>query len=117
MTRVLVIDDDIGTAELMRVVLDDAGFDVTVAMTTRDIPTQKFDCIVSDLMSVQVYTYEDARDWLLRLADRFPGIPVIVVTAHLEARRDQAALGARRVIMKPFDVDLIPAAVREATAR
>ena len=63
MTRVLVIDDDIGTAELMRVVLGDAGFDVTVAMTTRDIPTQKFDCIVSDLMSVQVYTYEDARDW------------------------------------------------------
>ena len=117
MKRVLVVDDDIGTAELMRVVLEDAGFDVTVAMTTRDIPAQKFDCIVSDLMTVRVYSYEDARDWLLRLADRFPGIPVIVVTAHLEARRDQSALGARHVIIKPFDVDLIPAAVREATAR
>lgn len=101
----------------MRVVLVDAGFDVTVATTTREMPAvTTFDCILSDLMTVHVYAFEDARDWLLRLADRFPGIPVILVTAHPEAKHDEATLGARRVIMKPFDVDVIPDAVREATA-
>ena len=113
MTRVLVLDDDVSTAELLRVVLEEAQFDVTVARTPHGLPSATFDCILTDLMTVLLYTFDEARDWLLRLADRYPGVPVIVVTAHGEARRDQATLGARRVIMKPFDVDAIPDAVRE----
>ena len=116
MRSVLVLDDDVTIAELMRVVLTDAGYEVRVAMDARALPDGRFDCIVSDLMSVAVYSYEDARDWILRVADRFPRVPVIVVTAHPEAAKDAAALGAAAVIMKPFDVDRILQAVREVTA-
>ncbi len=114
MTHVLVLDDDQSIAELMRVVLEDAGFSVTVSVESAIIPTGRFDAIITDLMSVAVYKLDDARDWVLRVADRFPGIPVIVVTAHAEARDDQGALGAREVIIKPFDVDEIAGAVRRA---
>lgn len=110
-----MIDDDVGTAELTRVVLEDSGFAVTVQMTSDHLPDGPFDCVVSDVMTA-LYAYDDARDWILRLADRYPGVPVILVTAHIAARHDAGRLPARRVIVKPFDVDLLAAAVREAIA-
>jgi DNA-binding NtrC family response regulator len=115
-TRILVIDDDVTLAELMRVVLEDAEFTVAVATNPRDLPSGRFDCIVTDLVTVGAYTFDEARDWLLRLADRYPGVPTIVATAHPEARRDQDRLGAKAVIIKPFDVDLLTAAVRQLTS-
>jgi DNA-binding NtrC family response regulator len=110
--RVLVLDDDQSIAELMRVVLEDAGFAVTVSVESGVMPGGPFDCVVTDLMSVSVYSIAAARDWLLCIADRFPAAPIVVVTAHAEARDDQQAIGAREIIIKPFDVDRIAEAVR-----
>lgn len=116
MTRILVIDDDVTLAELMRVVLEDAGFTVAVTTNPCDLPSGRYDCILTDLVTVGAYNVTDARDWLLRLADRYPGVPTLVATAHSEARRDEAALGATAVILKPFDVDMLTAAVRKLTS-
>jgi DNA-binding response OmpR family regulator len=113
---VLVLDDDIDVAELMRVVLEDANFRVIVANRPSDIPSERFDCIVTDLEGVDVYTFDDARDWLLRIADRFPRTPVVLATAYAEARDDADRLGAR-LLAKPFDVEELVAVVREATKR
>jgi DNA-binding response OmpR family regulator len=113
-TQVLVLDDDVDVAELMRVVLEDANFRVTVANRPSDIPTERFDCIVTDLEGVESYSYGHARDWLLRLAGRFPGTPLVLATAHGEARDDADRLGAR-VLAKPFDVEDLVTVVREAT--
>lgn len=112
MKTVLVLDDDVALAELMRVVLEDAGYATTTATDATDLPRGPIDCVVTDLMTVNLYTREDARDWVLRLRDRYPSAPIIVVTAHSGALQDAAALGVRQVIMKPFDVDQISAAVR-----
>lgn len=116
MTRILVIDDDVALAELMRVVLEDADFTVAVATNPRDLPSGRYDCIVTDLVTVGAYNVNDARDWLLRLADRYPNVPTLVATAHAEVRRDQPALGASAVVVKPFDVDVLVAAVRQLTS-
>jgi DNA-binding NtrC family response regulator len=113
---VLVIDDDVTLAELMRVVLEDAEFTVAVATNPRDLPSGRYDCIVTDLVTVGGYNLDEARDWLRRLADRYPGVPTLVATAHAEARGDQSALGATAVILKPFDVDVLSAAVRQLTS-
>ena len=113
--RVLVVDDDAGTAELLRVVLEEAGFEVAVAMDERRLPDGPFACVVTDLMRVSSYSLEDARGVVLRLADRYPSVPVILVTGHSEAFRQAAALGVHTAIMKPFDVDVVVGAVRQAT--
>ena len=115
-TRLLVIDDDPTLAELMRVVFEDAGFTVAVATNARDLPSGRFDGIVTDLVTVGGYNVDVARDWILRLADRYPLVPTLVATAHSEARGDQPKLGASAVILKPFDVDQLIAAVREITS-
>ncbi len=100
--------------ELIQAVLEEEGHGVVTATSATELPAGPFDCVVTDLLNVPAYTLDDARDWILRLGDRYPGVPVIVVTGHEHARRDAAALGARHVITKPFDVDRLTAAVREA---
>ena len=109
-----MIDDDEVLADLMRIVLEEAGHDVVAATGPRDLPGGPFDCVVTDLVTVSAYSYEDARRWLLRLGERYPSVPVVVATAHVEARDDHLRFGARGLVMKPFDVDQLTAAVREA---
>ena len=94
----------------MRVILVDAGYEVVISHGA--LPDGPFDCVLTDLVGVGMYRSEDARDWLLRLADRYPAAPTIVVTAHPEARHD-GTLAGRQVIIKPFDVDVITNAVRQ----
>ena len=115
MTRILVIDDDVTNAELLRVVLEDAAFEVVTAYSSRDLPGGHFDGVLSDLVTLGAYDLADARDWVLSLRDRYPAVPVIIVTARREARDDEEQLGAR-VIVKPFDIDMLTATVRELTS-
>lgn len=115
MTHVLVLDDDATLVDLLRAVLEDAGFDVSSGTSAVDLPEGRFDVILTDLLAATAYAFEGAKDWLVRLAARYPGVPVIVVTAHTEAERDRDALPARQVVLKPFDVDQLVAAVRDAT--
>ena len=114
MTRVLVVDDDDVLADLMRIVLEEAGYTVIAATRAEELPAGPVDCVVTDLVTVKVYGLAAATAWLARLEAAYAGAPVIVVTGHLQASRDAAALGVRRVIMKPFDVDRLIAAVAEA---
>lgn len=99
----------------MRVVLEDASYEVAVASGSRDLPSGQFACVVTDLVTVGLYSFEDARDWILSVKDRYPSVPIIVTTAHPEASPDAERLGAR-VIVKPFDVDVLAEAVRELTS-
>ena len=115
MTRILVIDDDVAGAQLMRVVLEDSDYTVETAHNARSLPSGRFDCIVTDLVTVGAYNAEDARDWVLSLRDRYPKVPIIIATAHRDAREDADRLGAR-VIVKPFDVDVLTDAIREVTS-
>jgi DNA-binding NtrC family response regulator len=113
-TRVLVVDDDVVVTDLIRLVLEDLEFEVSTAVSAEDLPGGPFDCVLTDLLTVRVYSPAGAQAWVLRLADRYPGVPIIVVTGHSSALGDAAAIGAYRVLMKPFDVEALTAAVREA---
>ena len=99
----------------MRVVLEDASFTVITAHQPHELPNERFDCVVTDLVTVGAYTFDDARDWILSLRDRYPSAPVIITTAHPEARDDAERLGAR-VIVKPFEIEALAHAVREITS-
>ena len=116
MVRVLVIDDDVPIAQLMAAVLEDAGFRVSVATAFTDLPPGPFDRVVTDLMSSGGYDAQQAQRYLRTLAVQYPGVAIILVTAHHAASFDLALLGVRRIVLKPFDVDEFIAAVREETA-
>ncbi len=116
MARILVIDDDMTLAELMRVVLEDAGHTVSVSSGPADLPSGHYEAILTDLVTLTMYDVDRTRAWVGTLVDRYPGTPIVLVTAHSRARGDQDALGARSVVIKPFDVDELIAAVRAVTS-
>ncbi|HEU5286775.1 MAG TPA: hypothetical protein VFV20_00085, partial [Candidatus Limnocylindria bacterium] len=77
MPRVLVLDNDVAIAELLRAVLEDGGHEAIVSSDADELPALDIDCVVTDLMSVTLYSRDDAREWILRLRDRYPTAPIV----------------------------------------
>ena len=106
MRKVLVIDDDPAIVEVLRTVLEDAGFAVIAAASIDRVPAgTKADCVVADLVGVSSYSLETARAALRPVRARFADAPLIVATAHRVAVHDRDELGVAALLAKPFDVD------------
>jgi DNA-binding NtrC family response regulator len=65
------------------------------------------DIVVTDLFGSAWYDRSTSTRQLADLRQRFPGVPVILVTAHWQAVADRAALPVDAVMTKPFDVDAL----------
>ena len=113
MVRVLVIEDDVTIADLVRTIIDDDGHSSVVSTSPAALPPGPFDIIVTDLFD-GVYTRDGALAWLKRLGAVYPGVPTVVITAHRDVISDRDALPAHRVIIKPFEIDELLTAIREA---
>ena len=82
--RVLLVDDSLVTREMERRLLEDAGFDVSVAAETSDALSQlgaeRFDCVVTDIEMPGMDGYELTRH--LRSVPHLSQLPVIVVSTR-----------------------------------
>jgi CheY-like chemotaxis protein len=109
---VVVIEDDPRMSDNLCEVLRSRGFAAVTAAsvleTERLGPVQPF-CALVDL---RVPGGPDG-EAMLRLAARYPGLPMIVVTAYHDA---PPPLGARALFRKPFDPEALLAAVERLHA-
>ena len=107
--RILIVEDDVDTAEMLRLVFDEANFSVEVShrgtdaleYTRRNIP----DLIILDIVLPGMNGYAVCRE--LRTTTRTSHIPIIFLTQKDE-RGDRIAgleLGADDYITKPFDIE------------
>src|SRR3954449_249968 len=104
---VLLIDDDASTCELLAESLD-ARFDV--AWTTEPeraegmLSERAFDVVLTDVRMTRV----DGIDLCARLIKRFPGLPVVVMTAFgsIDTAVSAMRAGACDFLTKPFDLGL-----------
>jgi DNA-binding response OmpR family regulator len=71
--------------------------------------------VITDLFGSTCYDRNIATRQLGELRARYPGVPVLLVTAHSAAWHDRELLPARAVILKPFDVDTLTQLVRTLT--
>lgn len=119
--RILVIDDEAYARQLVRVLLEKEGYEVTAATSAdeglRLIRETRPDLVTLDLMM-------PGRDGLDMLAEKqadpaIQGIPCLVLSAvGLNADLDRAlALGARATLSKPFSQRQLLDAVREVVGR
>lgn len=115
MTDVLVVDDHPAMREMLRMVLDDAGYDVTtvtdgrcalnhlLAATRRTVAL--VDLLLPDMTGIEVLQ-EVERDRALACEHAY-----LLMTAHHRALPDAAAavLAALHapVLFKPFDLDVL----------
>jgi DNA-binding NtrC family response regulator len=114
MKRILVVDDDRASCELLREIFSEQGWMTETAQTPRGArelaARDKFDLIVSD---VNLEAEETGLDLLRSLREE---CPVILVTGFgtLDAAVEASREGAWDFISKPFKVEEVVAAARRA---
>src|SRR4051812_22805088 len=117
MKRILIVDDDRASCELLREIFAEQGWSAEMAQTPERASelaeSQNFDLVVSD---VNLEAAESGLDLLRQLRDR---CPVILVTGFgtLDAAVEASREGAWDFISKPFKVEEVVAAARRALQR
>jgi len=113
--RILIMDDDPTIADLLREALADEGYEtfmMTQSLRFYDaVREHQPDLILLDLMM----QYLDGRDELKLMEMGEHKIPVIVVTAFLDAKNEEEEFrkaGVVHIIYKPFDLDKLVDLVR-----
>jgi CheY-like chemotaxis protein len=117
--RVLVVDDDADTREIVRTVLGDAGADVIAATSAAEglalIEERVPDVIIADVGMPGQDGYAFIQDVRARLSPSGPPPPAIALTAYARAADRERALAAgfQRHLPKPFDPRTLTLTVAE----
>src|SRR4051812_36027030 len=120
MARILLIEDDVELQKMLAMALVWDGHKVFQAFTGKEGFEQcmRFlpDILLLDLMLPRVNGIELLR--LLQVSSLTSKIPVIVITAHAqraeELRGKDEARNVKACLIKPFDLDALDAAIRDA---
>ncbi len=103
--RILVVDDEPAIVDTLRLILEDAGYDVTPAGTTGEcleaIARNTCDLVLLDLMLPDRSGLEALKD--IRKIDR--DLPVLMVTAYgsIDVAVEATRLGATNFLTKPWN--------------
>ncbi len=118
--RLLIVDDDADSLDLLRVVLESAGARVTAVSSAKQAldaaRTSHFDAVISDIGMPEMDGYAFVRT--LRANEAGAPIPAVALTAY--ARAEDAAqarrAGFHEHLTKPVDAHALVAVVRRLTA-
>jgi len=106
-TKILVIEDDKDTNDIISSILNDAGFESSSAYDGEEglfkAQNENPDVIILDLMLPKVNGLEVCR--VLSANDKTRSIPIIILTAkrELSTKLSSFVAGAKRFITKPFE--------------
>lgn len=119
MSRILVVDDDPGLADVVRRVLERSGHEVQVAATGLE-GAERHREQAADLAVIDIHMPEmDGLELLVQFRTIAPAMPVIVMsggaqTGGLNLLGDARLLGAFATLAKPFSIDELLGAVARA---
>ena len=109
--RILIVDDEPSIRMVLRAHLTRSGYDVTAAENGAEaidlLRNEDFHLVVSDLKMPVI----DGMEVLAHCKTEYPGLPVILITAHgtVDSAVEAIKNGAQDYVTKPFDSDeLLP---------
>lgn len=114
MTRILVIEDELRVAELLKAGLEDSGYQVSVAfdgeMGLRLFRASEFDLVISDIILPKMNGFELTKE----VRQLNPDIPVLMLTAlgTTDDKLDGFDAGADDYMVKPFDFRELDARIK-----
>ena len=119
MKKVMVIEDDQATLEMLGTLLSDAGYQPVLLPTSESVPekvaSERPDLVILDILVEPTHGME-VLDSLSAMEGR---PPVILISAAVKGVRDMRriaqTLGCYDFIEKPFDVEELLDKVRSAT--
>ncbi|MEW5974650.1 MAG: diguanylate cyclase [Acidobacteriota bacterium] len=117
--RVLVVDDEVGMGESLRLLLSRLGYEVSVAndgaQALEEIRSRTYDLVITDLVMDRISGY-DIIDFVKQ--EGLP-LPVIVLTGlgSVDAAVRALKQGAYDYILKPFEFDSFKVSIRRAVEK
>jgi CheY-like chemotaxis protein len=121
--RVLAMDDDRDTREMLRVVLNQYGADVATAASARQamdvVSGWKPDVLVCDISMNGEDGFQFMENFRKLGPEKGGSAPAIALTAHVESETRERALGAgyHTLVPKPMDSQELVAVIAELTGR
>jgi two-component system, NtrC family, response regulator AtoC len=118
MALILVVEDEVGVAEVVAEVLTLLNHDARVALTASDAlviaETERLDAILLDI----VLPDASGTSTLDRLRQARPGVPIIMITANADEQLARETLKHRAFdyVMKPFNLDHLTRVLEAALA-
>ena len=116
MMSVLVVDDEPGIREFLRIMLEREGYEVSCVANGREainlFKKRRYDVVIADIRMPKVNGFEV----LTRIKEICPETNVIMITAYasFESAVESMKEGAYDYITKPFDIDEIKVTVKNA---
>ena len=104
--RILVVDDETGLCDFIRLYLTSRGFEVVVAFSSQDaleiLNQRAINIVLSDIMMPSM----DGLELLRQIKASNPQVMVIMMTAYasLDKAVKAIAYGAADLLIKPFEV-------------
>lgn len=129
--KILVVDDDQDTAELMQAALTDEGYAVSAIFTADGRAVREAvsriepDCVLLDSARGDPTGYGESWQTAAWIAARERNVPVVMITGHFTAADEALAAVSKRaraadfaaVIKKPFDLDEFLSTLEQAVNR
>jgi DNA-binding response OmpR family regulator len=112
--QILVVDDDPDILDAIEWVLEDAGYDVHTSEKGDYAENLHGDGGLPDLIILDVLLSSKDGRAICKLLKSRPDtqrIPIVMVSAHPSAAGSARAVGADDFVAKPFDIDVLLAAV------
>ena len=113
--QILVVDDEIGPRESLKMILS-PDYNVVTAENGQE-GIDKFDSSVPDLAIIDIrMPVMNGVDLMKAIRERSPETPIIILTGYgtLESAQEAVRLGAYDYISKPYDVETLRGKVQEA---
>jgi two-component system, NtrC family, response regulator AtoC len=116
MNKILIVDDEINMRLVLSAMLKKEGYEIASASDGREalqiLKSSKIAAVVSDLKMPDI----DGMELLSRISEKYPEVPVIMITAHGTVATAVEALkkGALDYITKPFDLDELKNVISKA---
>ena len=112
---ILIVDDDAEIRELLRVALSADGYAVAGVPNGREalhyLRSHADTCIV--MLDLMLPVMDGAAFRAVQLRDRsLAWIPIVVMSAAIDADRRAREIGARRLVQKPLNLDDVRHALR-----
>ena len=117
-STVLIVDDEAKFRDILSLALQRAGYRTLAAEDGRSalaaLETESVDVVMTDLRMPQL----DGHSLLAAVRQRWPSLPVIVVTAHATLKDAVRTIkdGAFDYVSKPFDIEELERVVSNAAA-
>lgn len=115
MKKILILDDDPGILEALRIAVETEGYDVKTegepANLVKKVRIYKPDIILLDLLLSGFDGTVIVRE--LKKNKDTKNIPVVILSAHPTAKKSAEEAGADDFVAKPFDVDTLFAVIEK----